>query len=356
MRKISFIVSLALLACIVPVHAQKPASEEYVVQEKDTLWDISDTKLQDPFLWPKLWNVNPHINNPDLIFPGERIIIPSREELMKMLAPVAEELKETPKPVVKMELFPPKESMPAAEKTDAPSTTVHKKYLIDKNLYISLGWISDKFPGIGKIVSTPDGREITGRDDIVYVDISSDKVLSNLGLQEKPSLMVSRSEDSQSRFLIIRDVKTVKHPVSNRKVGHLIRVTGVLELIGTDAGTPKARIIRSFEDIQVGDGLIPYRETDPPVAPESARTPKINGYIIESLFAKELSAEGDIVFIDKGQNDGLETGDILTIFTDSPVERVIGNVQVVSLQPTTSAALVIRSVGEVVAGAKLGQK
>ena len=65
-------------------HAGYPEPEKYVVQKLDNLWDISDRKLQDPFLWPRLWNVNSHIDNPDLIYPGTLLIIPSREELLKI--------------------------------------------------------------------------------------------------------------------------------------------------------------------------------------------------------------------------------------------------------------------------------
>ena len=69
---------------ITSLHALDTTKGEYIVEKKDTLWDISNANLQDPFLWPKLWSVNPHIENPDLIYPGTKIIIPSKEELMRM--------------------------------------------------------------------------------------------------------------------------------------------------------------------------------------------------------------------------------------------------------------------------------
>lgn len=47
------------------------APEEYVVQPGDTLWDISDQFLDDPFWWPKLWSLNAEdIPDPNLIYPG----------------------------------------------------------------------------------------------------------------------------------------------------------------------------------------------------------------------------------------------------------------------------------------------
>jgi hypothetical protein len=47
------------------------APKTYVVVKGDTLWDISALFLDQPWLWPKLWRLNPEINNPHLIYPGD---------------------------------------------------------------------------------------------------------------------------------------------------------------------------------------------------------------------------------------------------------------------------------------------
>lgn len=47
----------------------------YVVKEGDTLWDLSDEYLKDPFAWPDLWENNRHIKDPHWIYPGDSIYI-----------------------------------------------------------------------------------------------------------------------------------------------------------------------------------------------------------------------------------------------------------------------------------------
>jgi nucleoid-associated protein YgaU len=50
----------------------------YVVQAGDTLWDIAERKFGDPFHWVTIWRLNPQIEDPDMIHPGDRLRIEPR--------------------------------------------------------------------------------------------------------------------------------------------------------------------------------------------------------------------------------------------------------------------------------------
>lgn len=65
--------------------------KEYIVKKGDTLWDISSKYLGSPMEWPRLWKFNNRkevvaitnkpIVNPDLIYPGQKILIPLLKEV-----------------------------------------------------------------------------------------------------------------------------------------------------------------------------------------------------------------------------------------------------------------------------------
>ena len=70
----------ALLCAIAPTlfaetseFVRDDAPETYTVRDGDTLWDIARVFLTEPWRWTSLWRVNPEIEDPHLIYPGDTI-------------------------------------------------------------------------------------------------------------------------------------------------------------------------------------------------------------------------------------------------------------------------------------------
>lgn len=74
-KLLTFAAALLLTLCgyatAVDLRADHP--DIYVVKKGDTLWDIAARFLSEPWLWPEIWQANPQIENPHLIYPGDEI-------------------------------------------------------------------------------------------------------------------------------------------------------------------------------------------------------------------------------------------------------------------------------------------
>ena len=63
------LVTFAVYAAGAQLRASHP--DTYTVRRGDTLWDISAKFLSKPWLWPEIWQANPQVQNPHLIYPGD---------------------------------------------------------------------------------------------------------------------------------------------------------------------------------------------------------------------------------------------------------------------------------------------
>ena len=87
----------SLLALASELQLNEDAPKTYIVKKGDTLWDISGLFLKEPWLWPKLWRLNPDIDNPHLIYPGDELRLVYDKNGQPMLVKGKPELKWSPK-------------------------------------------------------------------------------------------------------------------------------------------------------------------------------------------------------------------------------------------------------------------
>jgi len=320
-KKLILLFIIILLSLSSLAFAQEQEIKDYKVQQGDTLWDISQKELIDPFLWPKVWKENPDIPNPDRIMPGQIIKIPLY--LLRKDAPKEEAVSE---PVVEAE--PPKAPVAMPE-----PARPKPKPLVNAKLYISSGYIASTVNGLGLIVGSPSGKTLLGSHDMAFVTTKA---------TYKPG----------SRFYIVRIGPIVKHPVSKNILGYLVEVTGIAEIKKSeyDGQTP-AQIIESYSDVNIGDILVEYQEETPPdVSTVECRTPKVSGYIVEARQLRLNNSQFDIVYIDKGKKDDIKVGDLLKTANKGKFTVSNGLIQVIKAQDSTSVAIVRQSTDAITKG------
>ncbi|MDO8282341.1 MAG: LysM peptidoglycan-binding domain-containing protein [Thermodesulfovibrionia bacterium] len=304
--------------------ADDTESKNYIIIKGDTLWDISNNELKEPMLWPKLWHANPQIANPDLIYPGSKIWIP--EELMRLTKDTQNTGDKTATDELELD-FP--EFKPVIAESSKPEI----EYIVDKNTYVSTGWVSNEYQSLGEVFFTNRGRNLFGKTETVFLKIGNEVSVGDM-------------------FLSIRKMKEIKHPKTGSKLGYQVKVTGLLEVVGIENNTTKAIIIEEYDHVDDGDNLMAYIGCPPPARLMTARTPDIHGYIVGSKLDNHISYKGDIVYLDKGSEDGLEPGDVFSIQDNAPM----GTLQVISTRSNTAAAIILDIQQEVMTGDTWGKK
>ena len=324
-QRILFLLFFILLPTL--IGAQQQEYKYYITEKGDTLWNISDKELKDPFLWPKVWKENPDIKNPDKIYPKQKIKIPLYLLQKEIVPPAQKEIAPpAPKPVTKPFIKPKSEERPIII---AKSPKKEKEYLVDKNLLILSGYITDPVHSVGTIYDKP--GEIT-----------------NLTKGDYAYIRTKKSVRKGDKLYIIYPVDEVKHPITGRYMGVRVAIVGTAEVV--DANDPKIIITNSYVEIPVGSLIDNYYEIEPALAVDNPRKPNIKGYIVTGL--RRIYAHGnfDVVFIDKGNKDGLEVGDLLATTLQSEHKIFNGVVQVISTRPSTSAAIIRKAAKEVQIG------
>jgi LysM repeat protein len=291
--------------------------KDYTIIRGDTLWDISQKELKDPFLWPKIWKENPDIANPDRIYPQQKIKIPLyilQKEVSIPEVPETKIKREEPKKEMVQKIEPPK-----------------KEYLVNRDLLIASGYIADSVHSVGSIVDSPTGGTILGKDDYAYIKTDNPTKIGD-------------------KFYIIRSIEKVTHPKTGLSLGYLIEILGTAEVVGQDGSETKIKITDSYSAVFTGSLLDSFYKIEPPYRVESPRKPDINGYIVAAKDLRILNGMVDIVYLDRGRRDGLEVGDLLTTLMQGKHRVVNGSIQVINIRESTATAIVRKSSNSVTKG------
>jgi hypothetical protein len=226
----------------------------YVIKKGDTLWDLSEKFLEDPFLWPKLWQENQYITNPHWIYPGNPIRFRPFEEV-KVPAAKPAEIKppgakpaEVKPPEAKPEVArkPPVEEKPAegvAPRVTPPEVALRPEAIPPGEERWAGFLTKEEFPGIGVVVESRErGRLLMAEGDVIY-----------LAFKTRDPIEVGE------QFTIFRLSPVIKHPLTGEKLGRKVSILGECAIIGAHDAMYTAHIFKSYRAIERGDRITHYR-------------------------------------------------------------------------------------------------
>ena len=225
-------VALALISVWVLVAtavAEAPFNDEipdkYTVVKGDTLWDISAHFLAEPWLWPEIWHVNPQINNPHLIYPGDIISLIYIDGKPRLTLSRGRNIKLSPQ---------------IRETTDRQAIPALPLEMI--NSFLSRNRVVE--PGVLEsapyILSGQNRHLLTGKGDDFYArgDFS----------------------EAENAYGVYRNGGAFTDPTTNEILGIRAKDVGAgsVKTIDEDIATLKAT--RSIEELRIDDRLLPLEE------------------------------------------------------------------------------------------------
>ncbi|MDX1592720.1 MAG: LysM domain-containing protein [Gammaproteobacteria bacterium] len=266
------------------------APTEYVVKKGDTLWDISAMFLEKPWLWPEIWYVNPQVENPHLIYPGDKLYlvwVDGRPMLRRGDGKLS--------PQVRVE--PIDQAIPA----------IPLEYIL---------------PFLNRSRAILTREEIDAAPYIVH--FREDRVIGDEGTL---AYVRKLDETSPDAYLIFEEGEELRDFETDEILGYHIQHVG--NAVKRTPGDPaRVYITDSLQAISKGDRLL--EDTDAnlprefyPKAPET----QVDGHIIYAPETVKMVGQYRTVIIDRGARDGLEPGHILLAYTarkaiDDPTQNV----------------------------------
>lgn len=329
---------------------RKPAAqaEFHVVRQGDTLWDLSGHYLANTWAWPQLWSLNPQVENPHWIYPGDQL---------RVRSPGA------------------RGATGQSRGLDAPLTARRTGISEDTIFLRDQGFIGDPEEDVwGELVGSAEDQMLLSYGNQVYM-MMREGVDPRIGQQLTVFHEVRQPDDV---------------PGARRPPGEIVKVYGTIRINQWDPETRIARgeITEAIDVIERGAKVGPVGRRFDVVPPKPADADVV-ARVLASIYPHVYVAQNQVVFLDKGSEDGLEPGNRMKVLRrgdqwrrglenaprmararirlDSPElvpseitpikgddadfpDEVIGEVRILRTEKYSSVALVVESNRELMAG------
>ncbi|ENM5827677.1 LysM peptidoglycan-binding domain-containing protein [Vibrio metoecus] len=258
-----------------PLTLKQNAPTTYTVVKGDTLWDISALYLDSPWLWPRLWQINPEIDNPHLIYPGDKLTLIWRDgqpvlslKPMRKLSPQVRVLEKQAVPTVQEGLVLP--------------------YLQSDRL-IAQAALQDSV----RVIGSSDGRKYLTKQDQLYITgVQTEK---KWGIYHE----VAQYQRDDDVMVALRLVAVGELAMTGGNFSGLSLLEQNQEILANDIALPEVEI----EERQLSTTFYPQPA---PVGSEA--------HILGSLEGSQYAGQNQVVVVDQGSSDGLVQGSMFELY------------------------------------------
>ncbi|WP_404376807.1 LysM peptidoglycan-binding domain-containing protein [Vreelandella aquamarina] len=285
---------------------RRDAPERYEVVAGDTLWDISARYLHSPWQWPSLWQANPQIRNPHLIYPGDVLILGACQGQPCLSVERGQEV---------VKLSPQMRTVPKREAiTPIPMEVVHA--FLREHRVVEPG---ASLQELAYVVGGDDQRLISGAGDTLYV---------------------RGDVPPRGRLGIYRPGEPYMAADGTLLGEELINI-GEARYLSSEGDIARIEVLTANQEVRNNDILLPLAERElseafVPRAPLNS----VAGQIVAVPGGVRFIGRLQVVALDLGTQDGLQPGHVLRV--DQQGELVTDpRTQELLRLPNTEAGLVM---------------
>ena len=261
--------------------------ETYVVQPGDTLWDISAMFLQDPWYWPEIWQVNPQVENPHLIYPGDLLSLAYLNG----------------QPVIQL----------TRGDLEGGNTVRLSPRVRSEALNEAISTIP--YDTVAAFLSKPAVLEASELDQLPYLVAHQEGLMSSTGRD-----VYVRGTDAEvgSVFDVVHRGDALIDPDNDEVIGYQGLYVGQGRV--RRSGDPATvMMIESAREASVGDYLIADENVPPITFFPRAPSGDVEGQIISVLDGVSMIGQYQVIVINRGARDGIEPGHVLRVYQTGEV-------------------------------------
>lgn len=299
---------------------ERPAT--HVVKTGDTLWDLAQLYLGDPFQWPQIYQLNTAlIKDPHWIYPGQEFRIPGGTAAVVAAQGSGEPMNPVPTRNLSMTVFNPDRGGRATSARESLLMAAARTAVRP-----------------GDYESSPFMWAAGGPDVHGTID----------GLAEAAGMAASPYRPIQYREDVLVTLPAGVEPMENMRLmtyrlgeivagqGQVVVPTGVLEVLAAvDATHARATVVKKFEDVFQGHSVVVLDTLAMPLGVFPTRVEfGMMTRVAWSFHGPTLPSSGQKLILAAGAASGLVAGDQLSIRSAPMAEGAAGDLEIGVAQVT----------------------